>query len=191
MDGIFSLPYSEFEAIHQIQKLFKKKKGYAVFIPVSRQQKGIDFIIMNTKSKKSLRVQVKSSRHWLGREKSKKAKEETLKYNFWFNNFLKRYKKGTADLYLLFGLYPIYEPGDNNIDSREIWKSIILAFTDNEMYKFLKKIKIKGERKEDRFFYIGFTSPSAIYITRGRPKQEKLPGHLLADRVKEIQAMLR
>jgi len=191
MDGIFSLPYSEFEAIIQVQKLFAKNKGYAVFIPASRQQKGIDFIIMNTKSKKTQRIQVKSSRHWLGQGKSKKTKNEKLKYYFWFNNFIKRYKKDSADWYFLFGLYPIYETKYNIKSKDKIWKNLILAFTDDEMRNFLKKVKTKRERKEDRFFGIGFTKLSAIYTTRGFPKRDSLSGYLLANRVKEISQALR
>jgi len=191
MDGIFSLPYSEFEAILQIQKLFKKNKGYAVFIPVSRQQKGIDFIIMNTKNKKVLRVQVKSSRSYLGQEKSKRAKNKALKYYFWFNNFIEKYEKGCADLYLLFGLYPIYETKHNIKSKERIWKSMILAFTDKEMLKLLKKVKTKREKKEDRFFGIGFSELSAIYTRRGFARQENLSGHLLINKINELFRKLR
>ncbi|MBL7135865.1 MAG: hypothetical protein ISS81_04625 [Candidatus Marinimicrobia bacterium] len=45
MEGVFSLPYSEYEVINQLQKKLKKSEGYSFYIPTSRQQKGIDFII--------------------------------------------------------------------------------------------------------------------------------------------------
>ena len=191
MDGIFTLPYSEFEAILQMQKLFKKNNGYAVFIPVSRQQKGIDFIVMNTKNNKVLRVQVKSSRSYLGQPKSKRAKNKGLKYYFWFNNFIKKYEKGRADLYLLFGLYPIYEAKYNIKSKERIWKSMILAFTDKEMHEFLKMVKTKREKKEDRFFGIGFSELSAIYTRRGFDRQEIISSHLLANKIKELSRKLR
>ena len=88
MDGIFSLPYSEYETILQVQKYFKKSGGLSVFIPVSRQQKGIDFVIVNTKNRKTLTVQVKGSRSYTKTEIPKRSKKELFKYNFWFNNFL-------------------------------------------------------------------------------------------------------
>lgn len=81
MDGIFSLPYSEYEAIAQIQKHFKKKDGISVFIPTSRQQKGIDFILLNTLNSRVVRVQVKASRSWISSNPKKK------RYTLLFNNF--------------------------------------------------------------------------------------------------------
>ena len=101
--------YSEYETILQVQKYFKKSGGLSVFIPVSRQQKGIDFVIVNTKNRKTLTVQVKGSRSYTRTEIPKRSKKELFKYNFWFNNFLHRYFKGQADVYILFGLYAVYD----------------------------------------------------------------------------------
>jgi hypothetical protein len=62
MEAVFSLPYSEYEAIIQIQRHFKKNDGFSVFVPTSRQEKRIDFIVLNTSNCKVLRFQVKGSR---------------------------------------------------------------------------------------------------------------------------------
>ena len=43
MEGIFTLPYSEYEAINQLTHLFKKSDSFAFFIPLSRQLKDLRF----------------------------------------------------------------------------------------------------------------------------------------------------
>ena len=189
MNPIFSLPYSEYEAIIQMQHHFKKKDGFSIFIPTSRQQKGIDFIILNTTNSKVLRFQVKGSRPYDG-------ENERFKHTFWFNNFSfpDRYKLGAADVYILFGLYPAYNV-DKNIKSRsQFWKSLVLAFRDSEMRKFLDGIRTKKGEK-DRFFYISFNDPSAeIVVTRGNPNRQKkiedIKDHLLANKVPELKKKL-
>ena len=66
MDAIFTLPYSEYGAINELKS--KLKGGYSYYIPTSRQQKGIDFIIGSI---------IKSSEENF--EKIKKDKEEESK----------------------------------------------------------------------------------------------------------------
>ena len=91
MEGIFTLPYSEYEVLNQLQKKLKKSEGYSFYIPTSRQQKGVDFIVNNNKSNKFCRFQVKSSRSYIDRPrklKSGEVKEVKYRFNLWFNNFL-------------------------------------------------------------------------------------------------------
>jgi len=57
MDGIFTLPYSEVYVAETLNHLFRPKEGYGVFIPSSRQQKGIDLLLYNQKN-------VASKGHW-------------------------------------------------------------------------------------------------------------------------------
>lgn len=78
MDAIFTLPYSEYEVIDVLRK--KLKNGASFYIPTSRQQKGIDFIIHNNKSNKYLRVQVKSSRAYVDEPREKKGNKRFYKY---------------------------------------------------------------------------------------------------------------
>ena len=59
MDGIFTLPYSEFEIVNKFQGIFKKKDGYSVYIPVSRQEKDVDFILTKSGSEKIARLKDK------------------------------------------------------------------------------------------------------------------------------------
>ncbi|MBU1356933.1 MAG: hypothetical protein KJ620_10245 [Candidatus Edwardsbacteria bacterium] len=191
MEGIFALPYSEYEAILQTQKFFKKNDGFAVLVPTSRQQKGIDFIILNTLNSKVLRVQVKSSRSYVHPSPPNKSKDEHHIYNFWFNNFLNRYEPNTADVYLLFGLYPIYNNKSNIKSKKKFWKSIILALTDSEMKKLLDQVKTKKENKPDRFFGISFNDPNKIIGKRGFPDRPDLTAHILDTKIGELLNKLK
>ena len=64
-----------YSAILQVQKMFKKKKGYSVFIPASRQQKGVDFLILNSESNAVLKIQVKGSRAYESSDAEQIAEE--------------------------------------------------------------------------------------------------------------------
>ena len=187
MDGIFTLPYSEFEVINIIQKHFKKSDGFSVYIPVSRQQKGIDFIIHNYITNKILRFQVKSSRTYIHEAKELKngeIKKPKYKYHLWLNNFIEKYEKGHCDYYILFGLYPIYS-SDKNIKS-DFWKSVLLCYSEDEMFELLEKIKTKKEQKIDRFFSYGFNSGNEIYNERGLSEVINATEHLLKNKLKRI-----
>ena len=190
MEGIFTLPYSEYEVINQLQKNMTKSEWYSFYIPTSRQQKGIDFLIHNNKTNKVLRIQVKSSRSYVAKPKelkSGKIKDIKYKYHLWFNNFLDKYPKGNADYYILFGLYPLYE-SDQNMDSRVIsWKSLILCFSEEEMFDYLKQIKTKKESKKDSFFGFGFNKWDEIYWTRWLIIDQDKSNFLLKNKLIELK----
>ena len=191
MDGIFSLPYSEYETILQVQRHFKKNDGFSVFIPVSRQQKGIDFVIVNTKNGKTLRVQEKGSRSYNATDIPRRSKNEQFKYNFWFTNFVQRFVQGQADIYLLFGLYPVYTATKGVKSRSEIWKPMVLAFEDLEMKELLDQVKTKKEKKTDRFFGISCNDPHSAYGMRGFQSKVDLSHHLLANKASDLLAKLR
>lgn len=195
MEPIFSLPYSEFETIVQLQKHFKKNDGFAILVPTSRQQKGFDLVIMNTVNSKILRTQVKSSRTYVTDQPAtangRKHKHPVYKYNLWFNNFLERYAAGDVDLYLLFGLYPIYDTKANIKSRRKFWKSIILAFSDSEMKDLLQMVRTKREQKPDRFFGFSFDSLVAIFGERGFPDSYDLTSHLLINKIPYLLNQLK
>lgn len=187
MDGIFTLSYSEFEVINLIQKFFKKSEGYSVYIPVSRQQKGIDFIIHNYIKNKTIRFQVKSSRTYVheGRElKNGDFKKPDFKYHLWLNNFHEKYEKDHCDYYIIFGLYPVYSSEKNIKES--FWKTILLCYSENEMFDLLGKIKTKKEGKMDRFFSYAFNSGDEIFNDRGLNEKVNATEFLLKNRIKDI-----
>jgi hypothetical protein len=182
METIFHLPFAEFEAISQFGKALQKKHGFGLFIPVSRQQQGIDFLVLNNHSRRTLRVQVKSSRVYAW---------DTPPYNrFWYNNFATRYRKGVADLYAFTALYPVYETGHHVRERRRFWRTSVLVFTDSEMGRLLLKIRSKSG-KVDRFFQFGFDVETEIKITRGKLAGRDLTHHLLGNRVEMLTKMLK
>lgn len=190
MEPIISLPYSEYETIIQIHRHFKKNDGFAVCVPVSRQQKGIDFIVLNTANGKVLRFQVKGSRPYVSSSSDQK-KYAAFKYTFWFNNFYDRYKSGVADVYVLFGLYPVYDVKKNIKSHTKFWESFVLAFTDAEMGQFLDSIRTKDGRSHDRFFYVSLNDLTEVIVTRGRLDRPNISHHLLTNRVPELLRQLR
>lgn len=174
MEPIITLPYSEYEVINQLQKYFKKDKGYAVYVPTSRQQKGIDFILYNIKNKKPLGFQVKGSRSY----ENKNCTEKGYRHTLWFNNFIDKHREGIADYYILHGIYPDYKPRKDT--KQKTWKNIILVFTNKEMGKLLNNIRRTRAGKQDKFFYIQFNEPSIIFATRGFKKPINISNNLLS-----------
>lgn len=178
MEPIFTLPYSEHQVIEQITKMLKKTAGFAVYIPTSRQQKGVDFVIHNTNSNKFARVQVKGSRSF----------SEKNRHYLWYTNFIAKYEPGNADFYVLFGLYSVYH-NTADIKKGRFWKPIALCFSETDMFSFLKQVKTKKEQKQDRFFAFGFSSPSDITCARG-PAEYAVINHLLDNQIDDIKRFL-
>lgn len=191
MDAYFSLPYSEFAVVDAVQKELRKIKeetknmDFSFYIPVSRQEKGVDFILLNKKTNKVAKFQVKASRYYEGNPQ----KKNDLKYNFWFNNFIKKYKSGMADYYILFGLYPVYDL-KKKINSK-YWNQMILCVPDKEMGKILKNVLTKRERKQDHFFALSFDDPDKICGSRGFVNEVRFEQFLLSKQILCIKDFLR
>ncbi len=188
MDGIFTLPYSEFEIVNKFRELFRRKDGYSVYIPVSRQEKAVDFILSKNKFHKIARFQVKSSRTYIHEAEIKKngtIKNPAYKYNLWFNNFIEKYEQGLADYYLLFGLFPVYT-NSSSIDSN-FWKSIIVCLSDKEMNETLKNVLTKKMQKSDRFYGLSFNHSNEIIGTRGFLNKPDFTEYLLENQIKNIE----
>jgi len=186
MEWIFTLPYSEYEVINQLQKYLKKSNGYSCYVPTSRQQKGIDFIIHNNKTNEILRIQVKGSRSFSGEPKEMKSGKIKYKYSLRFNNFISRYEDDNADYYLLFWLYPVYDVKKNIKSKADFRKTLILCFSEKEMKNYLKKIKTKKEKKEDSFFWFGFNTSERVFWTRWLEWNEDVSEFLLENKIEEI-----
>lgn len=180
MEPIFTLPYSEYLVIEELGKRLKKSEGYAIYVPTSRQQKGVDFVIHNTKTNKFARVQVKGSRSY---------SSEGMNY-LWFGNFVDRYEKGNADFYMLFGLYQVFQNGKKGVRAGKFWKPLVLCFSEAEMFAFLQSVKTKREGKKDGFFGFGFDEAAKeVTCTRG-PKGLKVTKHLLDKQTRVIRKFL-
>lgn len=192
MDAIFTLPYSEYEVINELKK--KLKNGYSFYIPTSRQQKGIDFLIHNSKNNNLLRIQVKSSRAYIDEPGEKKNRRRKYKYNLWFNNFIEKvsHNDKMVDFYLLFGLYPEYKTGKNkNIRAKSVfWKKMVVCFSEKEMANFLKNIKVTKNKKQHRFFGFGFDESDKIFATTGFEDDLEMTEFLLDMKTDDIKSRL-
>jgi hypothetical protein len=185
MDPVFTLPYSEYAVVDTLTKQLSKSHGFSIYVPASRQEKGVDFLVYNSKQQRSLRFQVKSSRSYVNYDKKSLSKGH-FRYTLWFNNFRKRYVVGEADYFILFGLYPDYTVDSRIAAMKSFWCPLILCFRDEEMKALLDSVLTKKERKPDRFFYIAFDSPDLVYGTRGFSSQLDLSGHLLKRQMPDI-----
>lgn len=163
MEPIFTLSYTEYCIANYLADHFKRKDGFSVHAPLSRQEKGIDLILTKRRGTTcaSVSIQVKASRTY----PSKPPKRKTTKrytFNTWFNRFE---VPEEADFFTLVGIYP---PQENRTkkNMRSWWSPIILMLTQSEMKDFMDSVKTK-KGKEDKMFGFGFDEPSFIYHTRG------------------------
>ena len=181
MEPHFSLSYSEYSVIAELTEHLKKSEGVSCYIPVSRQEKGIDFILRNSKSGKQLSFQVKSSK-----PHSHSNLSETWD-TFFFKNFIESYKAGIrVDYYMIFGVYPLYQKQTGISSKTEHWKTMILCFNNREMGRILESIKTR-KGKRDHFFYITRYASHQFFITRGLPKELNITKHLLEKKIPELR----
>jgi len=180
MEPIFTLPYSEYAVANRLNFIFKKKE-FSILIPLSRQEKGYDLIILNKKNNKTARIQVKSSRLFIKLKKSK----EGYQYGMNFNNFNGKYKKGDADFYLFFCSFANHEQNKTRITRRNSWIDLILCYPEKDMFSFLKRLKT------NRYFSYGFENLKEIFITRGLDKGKRADEYLLEYQEDKIRKHLK
>mgnify|MGYP001405707045 CR=1 FL=1 len=185
MNPQFNLPYEEYFAAEEIKKLIGKEyKNISIFIPMSRQEKGIDFILFNKDTKKILSMQVKSSRTYLAKTQ--------LTNRLWFNSFT---PDPAADIFLLVGTYPKTKVDPKNINAiKNIkWDSVLFLFNYKEMIDFIDNVRLKKTpEKHDRYYGFGFDSSDKIIGTRGGAKIEGIDfsDHLLKNKLLMLKQML-
>ena len=150
-------------------------------IPLSRQQKFYDLLLVNGASKESVTIQVKSSRTWPG------MKNEECQFYSWLNYF--DIKDNYSDFYFVYMTYPLL---DKNLRPRARWDRKVLVFNQKEMIKILSNVKTKAG-KQERFFSFGFNvTDGKIYGARGFRHLEKqeFSSNLLENKLEEIRAKL-
>ena len=188
MDPIFSLPYSEFCVAQQLSQVLPSAKGYSLYVPVSRQQPGVDLVIVRRRGQRAqvARIQVKSSRTYSRRTPQTRAKRP-FRYYTWFNNFKCPQE---ADFFCLVALYPAVDAAQK----RELgtwWAPQILLFSQSEMRDFLRTVRTVGGRR-DRMFGFGFDHPDQAVQTRGDSKRQfkNFSKHLLSRRLPKLRKFL-
>lgn len=187
MDAVFTLPYPELVVAETLCKHFKKKDGFSVQLPLSRQQKGFDLLIYNRKTRKSAAIQVRASRAYLEKPP---IRSTTVRHNysFWFRRF--REAQGHADFYILFGLYPkeniVSAPLNRKRIPKAWWHHRMLLFSDKEMHKFIKPIPPNG------FFSFSFDHGSEkMTLTRGADKHLDYSNYTLQEKIGELRSFLK
>lgn len=154
MEAVFSLPYPEYVVAEDISRRLSKSKGYAVCIPLSRQQKGMDLLVHNLQTSRSATVQVKSSRAYPGRPRRTDPPDGPFDYYLWFNAFDPT--EAPADFYAFVGVFPRKSLLQHSLGRkrapRSWWSHIVMLLPHPEVLRLMRTIC----RKRDRFFYIGF-----------------------------------
>jgi hypothetical protein len=164
MDPVFSLPYSEYVVAERLRNQFTKANGYSIYIPVSRQEKGVDLaLIRNTKSERKISTfQIKASRTYFGEPPKRKTTPERFKFYTWFNRFEPNPR---ADLFIIIGFFPLAEAMTRK-KGTSTYGDCSLLFTYQEIKELLDNCRtVKGGA--DKMFGFGFNDLDAIVYTRG------------------------
>lgn len=189
MEPVFALPYSEYLAANLLSHHFKAKAGYSIFVPASRQEKGVDILLAKRDDGqlKCAAFQVKSSRTY---SPVPPKRETTVRYSYytWFNTFP---VPEEADFFLLVGIYPPEENRTKQV-AHTWWNSVVLTFTRQEMKEFMSRVKTKGGAP-DKMFGFGFDSTAKIVLTRGDQHRvmKDYSSYLLQNRIEEIGGFFR
>lgn len=180
----FTIQFPEYDIANMLQREFAKKDNFSVAIPLSRQQKFYDLLLVNGKTKKSVTIQVKSSRTWPGSEK------RTFQFLSWLNYF--DVKDNYSDFYFIYMTYPVL---DKDLRPGAKWDRKILVFNQKEMVDILNNLKTKAGKRE-RFFSFGFNvTDDAVVGVRGfahfSKRKNEFSKNLLEHKLREIRAKLK
>ena len=148
MSPVFTIQFPEYDIADILQKHFPKKDHFSIAIPVSRQQKFYDLLLINGKSRKSVTIQVKSSRVYLGR------KFDDYEYYSWHKCF--DITDNYSDFFFLYIVYP--EIDKKTFRPRAEWHKKILVFSGKEMRALLRKLKTEKGKRERWFFSFCFNA---------------------------------
>lgn len=174
----FSIPFPEYDIADLLQKTFPKKENFSVAIPLSRQQKFYDLLLVKGESKRSVTIQVKSSRTWLANQKSE------FQFASWLNYF--DIKDNYSDFYFIYMTFPLF---DEHFKPRAKWDRKILVFNQKEMVKLLGSVKTKAG-KQEKFFSFSFNgNDDRVVGTRGfqHMRPQDFSKNLFENKVEEIR----
>ena len=189
MDPVFTLQWPEFLLAEQLSRSFPKAKHYAVLIPTSRQEKGIDLALVRKQPGGASRVallQVKSSRTY-SPEPPKRETTRRFRFYTWFNTFE---PSSHADFFLLFGMYAPQADRTRRVGP-QWYRHVTLLFTYSEMTTFLASCRTVGGKADGKFGF-GFDQETKIVQTRGDQKRlgAEFTSYLLSNRLQMLQEHL-
>ena len=185
MDPVFTLQWPEFLVCEKLQKHCPKKEGFSVYVPVSRQEKGVDITLLHRMDgkKNAITFQVKASRTYLG---SPAKRADIVRYNYytWFNRFE---PSPDADYFALVGIFPKDASQTKKVGPN--WYSdCTLLFSYKEMVHIMDNcLTVSG--KPDRMFGFGFNDTSSIIYTRGDQNRESrdFSYHLFSKKIEKVK----
>ena len=180
MEPIFTMQYGEFAVADY---LAKKVKDASVFIPASAQEKGIDLLLYRHANgcNTTNTIQVKMSRTYYNDKP-----DSGYPYYLWFNRYA---VQRNANWYVLVGIYAKRPSEAESAKAKSTsWDTIMLAFTNKEMAKFMDEVKQKKDPdKDDKMFGFGFDDEKQIFQTRGYPTIRDMTPYLIDNCIEEIR----
>lgn len=182
MDPVFTLQWSEFVLAERLLSKLPKSKGYSVWVPMSRQEKGIDLAVLKRGADGTTRtvtIQIKASRAYRTEEPKRKTTQRHA-FQTWFNRFP---VPDDADFFLLFVQYAPDIDRTRRVGPRW-YKDMTLLFTKEEMKKLISNCKtVNGG--DDKMFGFGFNDEFSIVQVRGDKNraQEDFTDKLLSTRL--------
>ena len=178
MEPIFTMQYGEFAVADYLSK---KIKNASVFIPASAQEKGIDLLLYRHSNgcNTTNTIQVKMSRTYYSDRPSK------YPYYLWFNRFN---IQPNANWYILVGIYAKRpEDAAHAKANSTCWDTIMLAFTNKGMAKFMSEVKQKKSGEDDKMFGFSFDDTKNIIQTRGYFENRDMSAFLIENRIDDIR----
>ena len=184
-----SLQWSEFVLAERLQAALTKSAGYTVWIPLSREEKGVDLAILKrTKDcvSQTATIQVKASRTYRTDE-PKRPDTQRHAFHTWFNRF---HVSDDADFFLLYGQYAPDVARTRKVGATW-YRDMTLLFTNAEMRDFMQNCKTVGGN-DDPMFGFGFDDDSKIVQIRGDSAREQkdFTDRLLGKRIQLLKDAL-
>lgn len=188
MDAIFTIPYGEFAAADKLIKLLTPIKKVSAFVPASRQEKGIDFVMYADTGVKNefLTIQVKQSRtYYENKIIEVNGKKVPVTGYLWFNRFD---VPNNADWFLLVGTRVVHPKSWDKASITDVaWDPIILALNNAEMNSFMSNVKQrKNPTKDDKMFGFHYDDKGNVYQVRGCAANQDVTRLLLENRLADI-----
>lgn len=183
----FSIDYAEYYISELLRKEFKKRDNFSVSIPILRQQKNYDLLLLNPKGRKYITIQVKSSRTWVEPENDL---SKDFHYYAWQQNH--RIKNNYADYYFIYISYPLFDT--KTFRPKTSFATKILVFNKKEMRQLLGGIKKTKSGRQDKFFDFAFNiDDERIFGDRGfdKRKRPEFTKNLFRYKVRELRRALR
>lgn len=171
MDPVFTLQWSEYVLAERLQAALPKSEGFSVWIPLSRQEKGVDLAVLRKQadgSSKTVTIQVKASRTYLTDEPKRDTTERHL-FHSWFNRFT---VSQDADFFLLFGQYAPDVTRTSQV-SAKWYRDMTLLLSNVEMRELMDNCKTVKTGADDSMFGFGFDDERKIVQVRGDATRSK------------------